>query len=139
MIISQVAFHYVRRKDHALEEIVRVLRSSGQAHLHIDTVPPSVPDFFGTTPRFVVYQNDVRVPVEQLLGDRCGDVLVAQSRTVEKDGGGNFTIMRILKAQPGTVNLGLNFDVASSFSLEAISAEENRGCLYGYRSVFRCQ
>jgi SAM-dependent methyltransferase len=139
LVVSQVAFHYIRRKDRALEEIGRVLRVGGIALLHIDSLPVMKPDFFlGKTPRFVIYRGRRIMELEDRLRERTGERWGIELNVERDQGNGRIVTLRLDRRLPGEMNLGLSLDRLSSFSLEDACTNRVSVELFGYRSVFLC-
>lgn len=137
LVVSQVAIHYVARKDRVLEETWRVLKPGGRAYLHVDTWKLGAPDFLRSeTPRFVVYDGDDRLPLRKALKRvaKAGfDVSVAEDATKKKVE--TFVLMRKDGERP--LRLDWTFDEASSFDLHRLHTNELKyDTFWGYRSVF---
>lgn len=150
IIYSQVAIHYVQRKDLLLEEVWRVLKPGGIAFLHIDNYHESYPDFMQfRTPRFIIYHKDGKVVmlksfVHSLKKKGFSISLVEdakKSKNIQKElrhlGPAIGTSIIIRKTTHNPLRLNLIFDKVSSFNL---STHEHRKELpsffWGYRSVF---
>jgi myo-inositol-hexaphosphate 3-phosphohydrolase/SAM-dependent methyltransferase len=64
LVLSQVSFFYIERKDLALSEIWRVLKPGGRALLQLDSARPGLPsELRHETPRFVVRRDGRDVPL----------------------------------------------------------------------------
>lgn len=137
VVVSQVAIHYVARKDRVLEETWRVLKPGGRAYLHVDTWKHGAPDFLrGETPRFLVYDGDDPLPLRKALkrAAKAGfDISVATDASRKKVE--TFVLMRKDRREP--LQLGWTFDDASSFDLHRLHTNDLKYETYwGYRSVF---
>lgn len=137
LVVSQVAIHYVARKDRVLEETWRVLKPGGRAFLHVDTWKAGAPDFLrGETPRFLVYDGETQIPFRKALkrvAKRGFDVSVAVDAGKKKIE--TFVVMR--KDDDRPLRLGWTFDEASSFDLHRLHTNELKyDTFWGYRSVF---
>ena len=131
LIFSQACLHFVQRKDKAVEEVLRILRPGGEAHLHVDS-PPAHCDHL--TPRFLIEGPRGSVSLLSHLEDTCGDVASFSHHIVQCNGGGRFTTLRCRKDRLGRPSLGLLFDEGMSGDVwgRTASGEPN----YGYQSVF---
>jgi SAM-dependent methyltransferase len=128
LIFSQACLHFVQRKDRALEEVLRVLRPGGEAHLHIDS-PPTNCDRM--TPRFRIEGPNGAISLLAHLRERCGSFA---SFTMTRHGDGRFTTLLCRKVRLGQPNLGLRFDEA--LSRDAWGRSTPGEPKYGYESVF---
>lgn len=145
LIVSQVAIHYVRRKDLLLREVWRVLRPGGQALLHIDTRREDAPDFLrSATPRFVIYRGDRVVPLSCVLdelGARGFDLRLDAVRRRDEGSAGERVHLLMRKSCAEALPLELAVDATSSFNLALLvrprHRKQDRKHFYGYRSVFR--
>lgn len=137
LVVSQVAIHYVARKDRVLEETWRVLKPGGRAFLHVDTWKKDAPDFLrGDTPRFLVYDGDDLLGLRKALkrAAKAGFELAVDTDASKKKVE-TFVLMHKNVDRPLT--LGWEFDAASSFDLHRLHTNELKYETYwGYRSVF---
>ena len=137
VVVSQVALHYVARKDQMLQEIWRVLKVGGRALLHLDSSSKEAPDFLrGESPRFIIRRGDTEVSLATFARAlRRGGFEVRVQIVRSKNG--RQTHLYIEKNRPEPLNLGLTFDLVSSFDLRALRSEHrDRDTCWGYRSVF---
>lgn len=138
IVISQVAIHYIDRKDRLLEEVWRVLKLGGAAYLHIDTRPRKAPDFFKSdSPRFVIYRNNRLVQLKRFLAEISAKGFDIKCKDNRYDGKVRSTVT-MRKNTTAALELGLVFDELSSFRLEKL--DDGRGrtdFFFGYRSVFK--
>ncbi|MFH1400230.1 MAG: class I SAM-dependent methyltransferase [Nanoarchaeota archaeon] len=138
VLYSQVAIHYVARKDLLLEETWRVLRKGGIAILHMDTYNHGYPDFLPPdTPRFIVYRSGRHVPFARVIKEAAGKTLdITCKHTRDDDSSRTTIVMRKNSTRP--LELRLEYDDAASFPLYALQQNENRheDIFWGHRSVY---
>jgi len=137
LVVSQVALHYVARKDQMLEEVWRVLKPGGRALLHLDSSTAAAPDFLrGDSPRFVIRRGDSEVPLAAFVRGfrRAGfklDVQFVRSKRSRQ------THLFIEKNRAEPLKLGLTFDPVSSLNLRILKGPHRGGdTCWGYRSVY---
>ncbi len=131
LVFSQATFHFVKHKDRAVEEIVRILKAGGEAHVQMDSTGVGATE---CCPRFVIEAEGRPIPTPDYLTRRCGDLVRLEWRWSEGRNGGRITVMHALKARLGQLRLGLRLDETRSRLLDE---NDRPGWLrYGYRSVF---
>lgn len=141
LIISQVSFQYVKRKDKLIEEIWRVLKQGGKAFLHIDSYAESYPDFLSynkETPRFLIYKNGRIVKLSKFfrgLRQKGFDIRVRRAKDRP-----NHHILLMTKNTNKKLRLNLAFDGVSSFSPGTLKWTDKyktqKEIWWGYRSVY---
>ncbi len=138
VVISQVAFPHVRRKDLAIAEAWRVLRPSGVALIEVDARAPQAPDFMRrTTPRFGVRGREALGLDDVVLAarERGFDV-----ELLERGDDVRRVSIRMTRNVAELLRFGLRFDRASSFGIHRIRRAElhtpGRSSFWGFRSVF---
>ncbi|MFH0946086.1 MAG: class I SAM-dependent methyltransferase, partial [Planctomycetota bacterium] len=137
LVVSQVALHYVARKDEMLEEVWRVLKPGGRALLHLDSSSADAPDFLREeSPRCIIRRGDSQVPLAAFARAlRRGGFAIAIDIVRSKNG--RQTHLFIEKNRPEPLKLGLTFDPVSSLDLRVLRSEHrDRDTCWGYRSVF---
>jgi ubiquinone/menaquinone biosynthesis C-methylase UbiE len=136
IVYSQVAIHYIKRKDILFEEIWRVLKPEGEALLHIDSsAKEPKPDFMNTDiPRFIIYKGNEKISTQKYFAqlNSSGHVLALTTH----DG---YTKLHMTKNSDKPLVFGLQLDEHSSFDLSLLNAgkEKWEDNFWGYRSVFR--
>lgn len=144
LIVSQVALHYVKRKDKVLAEAWRVLRPGARAFLHVDTTIANPPDYLQhPSPRFLIYEaGDDRgraVPgsIEDVLQPlEARGFAVRIARVPSKKDDRERVHVEIEKTRPDPLPLDLEFDERSSFNLAVLTGKRYADFAWGYRSVF---
>lgn len=141
LVLSQVAIHYVPRKDRLLEEVWRVLKPGGRAYLHVDSRQPSMPDFLsGATPRFRILRGGALVPLAEFVAARAAQgFAIEYEENGSAEGEGRRRACLVLeKSRADPLALGLEFDAPSSFNLFALQQQKgDKEVFFGYRSVYR--
>jgi SAM-dependent methyltransferase len=131
VVMSQTTFHSIERKDRAIEEILRTLKPSGEAHLHLDSTRGEGED---KCPRFVISCDGTRKATTEYLTERCSGLASMAWHFAPSDHGGWFTVLRMQKCRTGQVQLGLTFDEAGSSRLKA--GNTPAWLHYGFQSIY---
>jgi SAM-dependent methyltransferase len=134
LIFSQATFHFIRNKHRALEEIFRVLKPGGEAHVQMDSTAIGTDSCF---PRFVIEAAGRRVATTDFLTRGLGNLVHCRWEWNPGRNGGRITVMRAVKTNSGRVRLGLSLDEGRSRLL----TEDDRPIQlhYGYYSVFTAE
>lgn len=130
LIFSQAALHFVKRKDRAIEEMIRVLKPGGEAHVHLDSTWPDAVD---PCPRFRIADGN-GLPTLEHIAERCGSLATVEWERPGGVVGGRITVLRLTKQRAGSVDLGLVLNEARSVLLS--DDDDPPGPYYGFRSVF---
>lgn len=140
LIYSQVAMHYIDRKDILIEDIWRVLRKGGKALLHFDTVDKTYADFLQfETPRFIMRKKGKIYPIKELVRDirkKGYDISIKKSSAKKEGIMKHSTYLIISKNKNTPLKLNLRFDPVSSFELSILNKDDKDCTFWGYRSVY---
>ena len=132
LIISQVCFPYISRKDLLLEDVWRSLKVGGKALLELDCrrSAPEADFLTGDAPCFIIYNGHQRLPLSEFFVrlQRSGVQLQYHSAT---------HALVLVKSSETALRLGLTFDEISSFELSRLQDEATDPRFWGFRSVFR--
>jgi ubiquinone/menaquinone biosynthesis C-methylase UbiE len=142
LIISQVAVHYIKRKDLFLQEVWRTLKPNGKALLHIDnSIDINGPDFLQyQTPRFIIYKYNKVMQFKEYIVELNNNGYDIQyfDHTNIQTAETNDVVLIITKNNNNDLALDLKFDELSSFDISRLNEDEIWGEYYwGYRSVFK--
>lgn len=139
LVVSQVALHYVKRKDRVLTEVWRVLRPGGLALLHLDTTVDDPPDFLDhPTPRFQVRLGGGRQgALEDVLAPIAADGFDLRVERVASQKAGRERVHVVMRRnRDAPLPLALGWCARSSFNLARLTAGAHQDLAWGYRSVF---
>ncbi len=103
LVFSQAMFHFVQRKDQAVEEIVRVLKAGAEAHVQVDRTGADAAD---CCPRFVIKDERRRILTPDYLAGGCSDFVRIDWRWSEGRNGRRITVLHAGKARVRRVRLG---------------------------------
>jgi ubiquinone/menaquinone biosynthesis C-methylase UbiE len=144
VVISQVSFYLMKRKDLLLEEVWRVLKKGGKAFLHVDSMYEDYPDFISQeTPRFIIYKNKRLHPLRRFIKEmrvKGYDItckMAFGNQAGDKDLKRTHIVMH--KNTEACLELSLSFDELSSFDLSVLGKIFKGDKLVGHRSVFHME
>jgi SAM-dependent methyltransferase len=133
LVVSQMCFPYVVRKDRAIEEVWRVLRVGGRAFLHLDVRNAAPPDFLRSeAPRFILVERDGHPLAPVALFEEAR----RRGYDLSYRAAGLRVTLAVHRTRPEPLALNLRLDEMSSFDLGLLRRGDPDPVFWGYRSLF---